>query len=611
MPGGSSAAGTDSSASGLIVFVQEPGVLLGSEVYSSAVRGGARNLTRAAGNDEAPLVSPDGKWIAFLRQARGRAGSELCVMRGDGSNLRAVVQLEPSRYGHTLSWSPDSQQLAFDRAGDGTSESVVSILDLRTGSVTPLAFGARAASWSPDGRQLALVREDQAFHDHLVLRALSEGTETTLASATDSSGTRGAPIWSPDGARILFRGKVVELAADTATRLPVGAAHGPYPWSPDGRRLVLGLDVPAPGRPQIVLYDVVTRTTQTLRTLASRVSSPAWSHDGRSVAADTRMQSRSRIIVWPLDGGPERIVADGPFHITYPVSWTPDGTRLVYARRHDDDAELYTMRSDGTRLRRLTDNAIADRRPTWSPDGRSIAFIRGDSDGLGQGQLFRMDADGKHVKRISARPVADASWAPDGKSLATVAYPESGIAVAVVDARSGRSRTVWKSARLCYAPFRLDIRWSPDGTRIAVTDHAACQHVIRLISPDGRTHANVVHGGALDAVSPAWLPNGRLVFVTFLDEGKFGLYNFAIRSSGADGSRPVVVRQQSGRLCDSGRATSAPDGRRLAWTVVPCHANYVDHYPSLRVITLATGSWRMIGYGSDPDWQPRARRIGE
>jgi TolB protein len=64
----------------------------------------------------------------------------------------------------------------------------------------------------------------------------------------------------------------------------------------------------------------------------------------------------------------------------------------------DGNAEIYTMRADGARQLRLTNNGQDDLDPVWSPDGRRIAFV---SYLYGAGEIFVTDADGSNQQRLT------------------------------------------------------------------------------------------------------------------------------------------------------------------------------------------------------------------
>ena len=98
-------------------------------------------------------------------------------------------------------------------------------------------------------------------------------------------------------------------------------------------------------------------------------------------------------------------------------SWSPDGRHIAFTSWRDGNGEIYVMGSDGTNPRRLTDNSAPDWDPTWSPDGRHIAFHsdRDDND-----NIYVMDSDGSNIRRLTSHEADDRSpsWSPDGRHIA-------------------------------------------------------------------------------------------------------------------------------------------------------------------------------------------------
>src|SRR6185503_11770071 len=93
--------------------------------------------------------------------------------------------------------------------------------------------------------------------------------------------------------------------------------------------------------------------------------------------------------------------------------------RIAFVSDRDGNAEIYSVRPDGSDLQRVTSFPGADVDPAFSPDGRLIAFSR-DMDGLGNYQLFTVRPDGTGLRRISQSPRSDRypAWSPDGASVA-------------------------------------------------------------------------------------------------------------------------------------------------------------------------------------------------
>jgi Tol biopolymer transport system component len=106
---------------------------------------------------------------------------------------------------------------------------------------------------------------------------------------------------------------------------------------------------------------------------------PAWSPDGRHIAFDSNMSGAVRLWIMDADGGHAHMVAgDRPNVADRLPTYTPDGRQLVFSRCiMGDHCAIYSIRVDGTHLRALTRlRAINDTQPSVSPDGGQIAFTR-------------------------------------------------------------------------------------------------------------------------------------------------------------------------------------------------------------------------------------------
>ena len=87
---------------------------------------------------------------------------------------------------------------------------------------------------------------------------------------------------------------------------------------------------------------------------------------------------------------------------TDPV-YSPDGLKLAFISTHDGDPEIFVMNTDGSGLKKLTDNSAVDAAPSWSPDGGRIVFT---SDRSGTFELYSMNSDGSGQQMIPT-PIED------------------------------------------------------------------------------------------------------------------------------------------------------------------------------------------------------------
>ena len=101
--------------------------------------------------------------------------------------------------------------------------------------------------------------------------------------------------------------------------------------------------------------------------------------------------------------------ADRPDSHRRYAEWSPRGDRIVYTSRLTDDKsiDVVTSNPDGSDIRRLTGGRGRNESPTWSPDGRHIAFS---SDRAGRKYIYVMTHQGTQLKRL--RPGQEPAWSP-------------------------------------------------------------------------------------------------------------------------------------------------------------------------------------------------------
>lgn len=140
-------------------------------------------------------------------------------------------------------------------------------------------------------------------------------------------------------------------------------------------------------------------------------------HPTQSVACDAPGNTDPcHIAVANLDGA-GKVLTSGPGNDLDPA-WSPDGTRIAFARNSGGNYDIWVMNSDGTGLQRLTLGPRDERYPSWSPDGTTIAY-RGYAGATGGSQIFLMSATGANQHAIPNTFGGDQPvWSPGGNRIA-------------------------------------------------------------------------------------------------------------------------------------------------------------------------------------------------
>jgi Tol biopolymer transport system component len=239
------------------------------------------------------------------------------------------------------------------------------------------------------------------------------GSDQKRLSHTDWN--EGALDWSPNGTRIAFHGNKL-----------CGA-----PWTgPCNQSGLFLVDVFDPAR-ETLLTNLGPKEAggQQLG-----VHFLAWSRDGQRIAFNSWANVNGRgiepprtrdIFVINVDGSglvnlTQNIKVEGSDILAddFRPTWSPDGKRIAFTSNRGGNLEIYVMNADGSAPTRLTNNATSDRAPKWSPDGRGIAF---ETDRDGNWEIYVMSAtDGSGPINLTncLDEDANATWSPDGGMIA-------------------------------------------------------------------------------------------------------------------------------------------------------------------------------------------------
>lgn len=477
----------------------------GGDIWTVPSAGGeARLLISNAANDSRPLYSPDRTHLAFVSTRTG-GGDVYVLTLATGDVRRITFDDGPDQLD---GWSRDGKYVYFFTSAHDLSGGINDIYRVSPEGGTPMPVSADRyaneffSAVSPDGRTLAMSARGIASgqwwrrgHSHLDeaeiwVRDLTAADAPAAYRAVTSAGAKDLwPMWAADGASLFFVSDRDGAENIWTTPLARGntAAQAVTAFK-DGR--VLWPSISARGDTIVFergfrIWKLDTASGKASEVQIARVGAPAGpsaehmrltsqfqdltlSPDGKKVA----FAARGEIFAASAkDGGDAARVTMTPAPEAQPA-WSPDSRRIVYTSERTSSqaaagtaagpARLVSYDFTTAKETPLTSAGEGDYAPRFSPDGKSIAFVRGGR------ELRVLDvASGKErslAKGIIADPLQvgrPLAWSPDGRWLAFFTSGTRGFTnVSVVAATGGESRQVSFLAN----SNATGIAWSPDGT---------------------------------------------------------------------------------------------------------------------------------------------------
>jgi tricorn protease len=452
----------------------------GGDIWVVPSKGGEAHLLVSHPAEESrPLYSPDGAKLAFVSTRTG--GGDIYILTLASGELKRLTF--DDRLDQLDSWSRDGRWIYFSNG----SQDVGGKNDLFRVSAeggTPMAVSADRftnefqAAPAPDGSTVAFAargngdsqwwRHGHSHLDESEIWLRKDGSPATYEKVVDLNGRNAWPMWMPDGKSLYFMSD--RTGAQNLWTLPLSGKMKQVTKFTDGR--VIWPSIGYDGKAVVFerdfkIWQLDTKSGEAYAipiTLVGSAATPEISHlslnsfNDLSVSADGRkvaLVAHGEVFASSArDGGAAYRVTHTPGPETQ-VVWAPDSTRLVYLGQRDAVSHVFLYDFARHAETQLTKDALPDQSVKFSPDGKSLAFVRNDK------ELRVIDLDSKqdHVA-ASGFLSGQYAWAPDNQWLAYVAADDRGLRnINVVAAAGGAAHQV-----TFLSNSNLNgLQWSPDG----------------------------------------------------------------------------------------------------------------------------------------------------
>jgi Tol biopolymer transport system component/DNA-binding winged helix-turn-helix (wHTH) protein len=360
-------------------------------------------------------------------------------------------------------------------------------------------------------------------------------------------------------------------------------------FSPDGSLVAFTWDGENRDNPDIYVKSIGAEQPLRLTSDRARDGSPAWSPDGTRIAfLRDKPGGGSEVRLLPPTGGPERTIGEVQGQAHEGLSWSPDGRSLAIVDRSSpgDRVGIFVLDIVTGAKKRLTPATHAAIQPTFSPDGRTIAF---NQTLLPRGPFVNVVpvAGGEPRELVPTSFLRGRlAWMPDGAQILFAAVPVASDGSRPRPSAYGSARSLWRipaaggeasilagsenavdvalsadGRRLVYSQatmdwdiWRLDLRrgpateeapmrfafstkndvnpqFAPDGERVAFTSGRSGQNEIWVVDGQGRHPFRLTYLEGF-AASPRWSPDGKTIAFDFAAKGGNNVDIYMISASG-------------------------------------------------------------------------------
>ncbi len=422
----------------------------GGDIWTVPANGGeARLLVSHPDYESRPVYSPDGRYLAFTSKRSGNG--DIYVLNMESGLLKRLTY--DDGLDEISAWSPDGKYIYFSSSSRDIS-SMRDVYRVRLDGGTPMAVSQNRyineffATPSPDGKTLAITargiasaqwwRNGRSHLDETEIWLMHDGKSPAYEKITEGGAKELWPMWSNDGKSVYYvsdRNGTQNLYVRPLNGAPkklTSFTKGRVLWPTiayNGKTIVFEKDF------KIWKFDVASNHASQVNIIRRGApASPGVEHvksagpfrelvlspDGKKVA----FTAHGDVFVASAKDGGDAMRVTTTTANELELVWAPNSNVLAYISDRDGANHLYQYNFITLAETRLTNEKLDDAIPVYSPDGKSIAFVR---DGK---ELRTTDASGKNEKVIAKgyfgrspfASVGSVTWSPDSKNLAYAAY---------------------------------------------------------------------------------------------------------------------------------------------------------------------------------------------
>jgi Tol biopolymer transport system component len=478
-----------------------------------------------------PLILIGAIWWFLVRP---RSGSDSELISGLRHVQLANWKSEAGESHSDGTFSRDGTKIAFSSTKDGKWD--ISITQTMGGDPVQLTkdeFSNRNPIWSPDGGQIAFVSRRGKEIGIWRVQAVG-GTPTSIAFLGNF--TPQLKYWSKDGATIYYRLEVNFFALDVASGqvTPVTnfepdhfrnfsnmSMDADFSISPDEDRIAY-IDV-RDGQPDIWVMPMRGGPSVRITNDPAQDRNPVWHPDGKRIIYSSNRDGTFQVCVAYLDGRkPQQITFGDADSFVSDVS--TDGKKILYGALRDE-SDIYAVTVDAGEERQITSDVGCELWPDISPDGKSVAFQAARD--LGQIEdsaiLTRsIEGDSRQIRLAGAG--IDPTWSPDGRRLAFLRSSKDAWNIWTVRPTGGDERQIANHNVHVFGftsvPLnRMETRyysWSPDGSKLIYASKESEEFSLWTVSYDGSSETRISSTNSDTFVlCPLWSPDGdRIAYVS-------------------------------------------------------------------------------------------------